>query len=156
MKKVPRDAPGGCETILFAEDNPEIRRMASDILGMAGYHVIEAVDGADAVEKFMARRDSIQLLVLDVVMPVKGGTEAFDAIKAVKRDVRVLFISGYAGELILDKGLADGTIDFLAKPVSPEGLLTKVRQVLDRRRPREGRRGESGEGRREKEVTSAE
>jgi len=62
--------------------------------------------------------------------------------------VRVLFMSGYAGDLILDKGLADGTIDFLAKPVSPEGLLTKVRQVLDRRRPREEARG--GE-----EVTSA-
>ena len=91
--------------------------------------------GAQAVEEFMAGPDSIQLLVLDVVMPVKGGKEAFDEIKAVKRDVRVLFMSGYAGDVILDKGLADGTIDFLAKPVSPEGLLTKVRQVLDRKAP---------------------
>ena len=132
VKKVSLNVQGGCETILVADDNADIRGMASDILGMAGYHVIEAVDGADAVEKFTARPDDIQLVVLDVVMPVKGGKEAFDAIKAVRTDVRALFMSGYTGDVILDRGLAGGTVDFLAKPVSPEGLLVKVRQVLDR------------------------
>ncbi len=134
MEKVPGDIQGGCETILLAEDNSDTRRMAREILGMAGYEVIEAVDGADALEKFMARPDAVDLLVFDVIMPVKGGKEAYDEIKAVKRDARVLFISGYTGDVILHKGLADGTIDLLAKPVSPEGLLTKVRQVLDRSR----------------------
>ena len=94
---------------------------------MAGYTVIEAMDGAHAVEKFRPMGpDSIQLLVLDVVMPVKNGKEAYHEIKAVKRDVKVLFMSGYTNDVVLEKGILKGAVDYVSKPPHARQLLYKV------------------------------
>jgi PAS domain S-box-containing protein len=123
---------GGTETILFAEDDPDIRRAVRDILHMSGYTVIEAADGHNAVEKFMEHRDRIDLLILDVVMPVKNGKEVYEEIKAMKPTMRALFMSGYTSDVILGKGIRTQAVNFVPKPISPSELLQKVREVLDK------------------------
>jgi PAS domain S-box-containing protein len=130
-KPVPTDVPGGAETILFAEDNGDIRKMASDILGLLGYTVIEATDGADAVEKFRRHADKIDLLVFDVVMPVMNGKEAYQEIRAMKKDIKALFMSGYTNDVVFEKGILKDTVDYVSKPLTPRQLLSKVREVLD-------------------------
>ncbi len=131
LRPAPPDVPGGAETILFAEDNDDIRRMSCDILGLLGYTVIEAVDGADAVEKFKSHRDKIDLLVFDVVMPVMNGKEAYRKIRAMKKDIKALFMSGYTNDVVFEKGIRKGAVDWVSKPLSPSQLLHKVREVLD-------------------------
>jgi PAS domain S-box-containing protein len=126
----PTDAKGGSETILVAEDNPETRSIAGEILRMSGYTVIEAVDGRDAVEKFVKHGDSIGLLILDVVMPVKNGKEAYDEIRALSPRMKALFMSGYTGDVLLSKALSREGVEYVQKPLSPKQLLRKVREML--------------------------
>lgn len=123
---------GGNETILFAEDNPDIRSIAREILGMYGYTVLEAEDGEDAIRKFKEYQHLVDLLVLDVVMPAKNGNEAYEEIKAMRPDIPAIFVSGYTGDIVLNKGVSGKTADFVPKPISPNTLLAKVREVLDR------------------------
>ncbi len=125
-------AAGGNETILVAEDNEGVRMLAREILTGAGYRVIEAADGDDAVRRFREHRDEIALLLLDVVMPRRNGKEAYEEICSVRSHVKVLFTSGYTGDVILTKGLDDEALNFISKPLSPNELLRKVRDVLDR------------------------
>ncbi|MCL5236404.1 MAG: PAS domain S-box protein [Nitrospirae bacterium] len=123
---------GGDETILVAEDNEKVRGLTKTVLGEFGYTVIEAVDGNDAVRKFMENRDKVQLLLLDVVMPEKNGREAYEEIKAVWPDIKVIFTSGYTADIITRKGVPEGALDFISKPAPPRELLIKVREVLDK------------------------
>jgi len=126
------DMRGGTETILVAEDNSQLRTLIKEVLERKGYRVIEAADGADAVQKFKERKDDIDLLVLDVVMPRKNGKEAYEEIAKLRPDARVCFTSGYTGDVVLGKGIRDESVDYISKPLSPNDLLLKVRQVLDR------------------------
>jgi len=126
----PLASPTIRETILLIEDDVHVRNLLKEILENYGYLVIEAVDGADGVEKFMTHRDQIRLLLSDVMMPGKNGKEAYNDIRKIRGDLRVIFISGYsvaATNEILGEGM-----DFLAKPVSPRALLTKIREALAR------------------------
>jgi PAS domain S-box-containing protein len=123
---------GGTETILLAEDNPDVRMIAGSILSGAGYTVIEAEDGQDAVEKFGEHLDRIDSLLLDVVMPRKNGKEAYEEIRRMKPEMKALFMSGYTRDVVLDKGIHEETLDYVSKPLSPQLLLQKVREVLDR------------------------
>jgi two-component system, cell cycle sensor histidine kinase and response regulator CckA len=123
---------GGTETLIFAEDNPDLRRIAGEVLGASGYTVIEAVDGEDALEKFMANEKTIDLLVFDVVMPRKNGKEAYEAIRKVRPGIRTLFMSGYTADVVIDKGIEEGMVDYISKPLLPTQLLRKVREILDR------------------------
>jgi nitrogen-specific signal transduction histidine kinase/CheY-like chemotaxis protein len=120
----------GCETILLAEDNTEVRLATKQILETTGYRVIEAVDGQDAVEKFNENKDIIQLLVFDSIMPNKSGKGAYDEIVKVNPDIKVLFISGYTEEIISDDGVPEEGSYFLSKPIAPDRLLKKIRVVL--------------------------
>lgn len=122
----------GTETILIAEDNREVRDLAREILTMSGYSVIEATDGEDALRKFVEHQDSISLVILDVVMPKMNGKEVLEGIRKIRPDVRALFTSGYTGDIILDKGVYDEEVDFLSKPLMPNELLRKLREMLDR------------------------
>ncbi|OPY67902.1 MAG: Blue-light-activated protein [Syntrophorhabdus sp. PtaU1.Bin002] len=122
---------GGTELILVAEDNYELRRLIREVLTSRGYAVVDAIDGEDAVWKFMEHKDNIDLLLLDVVMPRMNGKEVYEAIRKVRTDVKVLFTSGYTGDVVFDKGINDGAFNFISKPVSPNELLLKVRTVLD-------------------------
>jgi CheY-like chemotaxis protein len=116
------------ETILLIEDDADVRNMLKEILEHYGYQVIEAYDGLDGVNKFMIHQERIRLVLSDVMMPGKNGKEAFDDIKRIRKDMRVIFVSGYSADAtneILGEGM-----DFLAKPVSPRNLLIKIREAL--------------------------
>ena len=127
-----RKAKGGSETLLLAEDNADIRAVMSGILSMSGYTVIEAVNGRDAVEKFSEHKNQIALIILDVVMPEKNGKEAYEEIRTMRHDIKALFMSGYTADIVLDKGVFGEALDYIAKPIAPNDLLHKVRNILDR------------------------
>jgi len=122
---------GGAETVLVAEDDGAVRRFMKEILHQYGYTVIEAMDGEEAVGKFLENRDRVQLVILDVMMPKKNGKEVFDDIHAIRPEVKVIFASGYAGDVLHKKGLFNDGHAFIHKPVSPAELMKKVRAVLD-------------------------
>ena len=124
--------PHGTETVLLAEDNEVLQRLITEVLSEYGYTVIIAKDGQDAVEKFTDNRDRIQLLLFDVIMPNKNGKEAYEEIRKMKPEVSVIFMSGYAADVIKDKGFLGDNLAFIAKPMTPINLLRKVREVLDR------------------------
>jgi PAS domain S-box-containing protein len=120
----------GSETILLAEDSREVRELARDALAAAGYTVIEAVDGEDALEKYRANRAAIGMLILDVIMPKKNGKTVHGEIKQMAPDIKALFISGYTADYLGRKGVLDSSTTLLSKPFLPEDLIRKVDEVL--------------------------
>jgi PAS domain S-box-containing protein len=122
---------GGTETILLTEDDDIVRTMAGSYLRDFGYRVIAAVDGEDALEKFAEHEQEIDLMILDVMMPKKNGGEVYKTVKAQRPDIDVLFVSGYAPDIIRQKGIIEEDIQFISKPVSPADLLRKIREILD-------------------------
>ena len=126
------DVKGGSETILVAEDEASVRGLLATVLSEAGYDVVLAEDGQEAVERFVACGDRIRLVLMDMIMPRKGGREAFDEIRALRPDARVLFVSGYSPELIESRETGGASLELMTKPVAPLDLLRKVREVLDR------------------------
>jgi CheY-like chemotaxis protein len=122
---------GGRETVLVAEDNEAVRELMRDVLIEYGYTVIEAINGTDAIEKFR-KTDKVDLIILDSIMPGKNGREVYNEISQIRPGIKVLFTSGYTRDTILDKGIEDKKFAFLSKPMSPDGLLEKVREVLDK------------------------
>ncbi len=127
-----KEIKGGTETILVVEDERSVRNMLTEILKGQGYTTIEAVDGNDAIRVHRAHREHIKLIILDVVMPGKNGKEALDEIVRTDPGVKAIFTSGYAGDIMIDKGIKKEGVDFLHKPISVAALLAKVREVLDR------------------------
>ncbi len=124
---------GGNETVLVAEDDSKLRKLAEIVLKEYGYNVILAENGEDAVNKFVDNKDAVQLLLLDMIMPKKGGKEAYEEIKKIRPDIKVLLATGYTADKISGQdSLLDGFSDFVLKPVSPKDLLIKIREVLDR------------------------
>ncbi len=121
----------GCESVLIAEDNESVRMLSKEILERYGYDVIEAVDGDDAIRKYKENKEKIQILLLDVVMPKKNGKEVYEEIVKIRPDIKKLFMSGYTSDIIHEQGIIDEGIHIIYKPLSPEVLLQKVRQVLD-------------------------
>ncbi|MCF6157126.1 MAG: PAS domain S-box protein [wastewater metagenome] len=135
IKKTKREvhiAKGGKEIILLAEDEEEVRTLTRVILEKAGYTIIEAQDGADALNKFVQNKDVIQFLILDVIMPTKDGKSVYDTIRHMKPDIKSLFISGYSEEIVDKKEILKEGLHFISKPVSPDKLLKKVREILDK------------------------
>ncbi len=122
---------GGAETILLAEDEYDVRAIILKILEGSGYRVIVAGDGEEAVNKFMENKDHIHLLVSDVIMPGKNGKEVYNEIRMARPDVKALFMSGYAEDVINNKIVFEGNLHFVSKPISPMELLRKVREILD-------------------------
>jgi PAS domain S-box-containing protein len=123
---------GGTETILLAEDDDLVRKLSKIVLESFGYTVITAVDGEESVTKYLENKDTIRLVILDMIMPKKNGREAYEEMRRINPDVRALFSSGYTMELIHKRELIESGMDFILKPVSPKDLLKKAREVLDR------------------------
>ncbi len=123
---------GGTETILLVEDEPEVLKLASDMLSREGYTVLEAADGEHALGIWKAQSNQIDLLLTDVVMPRMGGRVLAEKLIATKPGFKVLYISGYSDDVIAEHGLSGDQFDFLQKPFTRESLSAKVRQVLDR------------------------
>ncbi|HBG04306.1 MAG: hypothetical protein A2075_14120 [Geobacteraceae bacterium GWC2_58_44] len=127
----PPQIAGGSETILLAEDDEGVRALVRTVLTGSGYRVIEARDGEDAVVKFREHRELIDLLVMDVIMPKKNGKEAFLEISAMKPGTKAVFVSGYTADIIDKNGLIDAGLHLISKPLLPNQLLAKVRELLD-------------------------
>ncbi|MEE8328758.1 MAG: PAS domain S-box protein [Thermodesulfovibrionia bacterium] len=130
-KQAEAPVTGGTETVLVADDDEAVRSSLKLILQEYGYTVIEAGDGTEAIKKFMENKEKIQLLVLDVVMPGKKGKEVYEEIKKMRPDIKTIFTSGYTKDIIHTKDIIKQDLNFLSKPVSPNNLLRKIREVLD-------------------------
>ena len=115
------------ETILLVEDEPAVRQLFSLALSRAGYRVLEARNGQEAVKVFDQHGDTVDLLLTDLRMPFMGGAELAKQLRTRRRTLKLLCISGYAGGSDLEF-----SEDFLAKPFSRDQLLAKVREILDR------------------------
>ena len=131
-------AVGGKETILIAEDEPMVRDLAVRILTRAGYTVLVAADGAEAVELFEANADAVSLVLLDAVMPKLTGHQAYDRMKLMRPGLPAVFCSGYDPEMGHVKLLVDDGVRMVQKPFDPDVLLSTVREVLDAQRVLEG------------------
>lgn len=121
----------GTETVLVVEDAEMVRRLAERILRQAGYHVLVARNGAEALLLSERHEGPIHLLVSDVVMPQMRGTELSRRLAATRPDLRVLYLSGYTDAGVVREGLLEGGATFLQKPFTAETLTRKVREVLD-------------------------
>lgn len=124
-------APGGTETILLAEDDKLVRGALTEILTEAGYRVVPAVDGEDALQRFSEMPDRIDLLLFDIIMPRLNGRDAADRINELRPGTKVLFLSGYAPEALRLKIDLDRSSRILNKPPKSHELLRAIRDVLD-------------------------
>jgi CheY-like chemotaxis protein len=110
-----------------------VRLLTKNLLQENGYRVIEAVNGEDALQKFMELADDIRLLLLDVILPKRNGWEVFDAIRKIRPEIRVIFMSGYTAEVFQQRAIPEEGMNLLSKPVPPGILLRAVRQELDKK-----------------------
>jgi two-component system cell cycle sensor histidine kinase/response regulator CckA len=132
----PSAAEGGLETILIVEDEEMVRGLASRSLRELGYTVLEARHGTDALRQLEIRPSGIDLVITDVVMPEMGGRELGRRLKSLRPSMPVLFMSGYTGADVIQRGLMDPDAPFQQKPFGPDGLARKVREMLDQARAR--------------------
>lgn len=123
-------ASGGTETILLADDDPTVRSLMSRMLTGAGYTVLDATNGEEAVETFGQAMDRIDLVMLDVIMPKMNGRLAYEKIKEIKSDTPVIFSSGYSADAMQSDFFASEEVHLLQKPFGVDLLLRTVRQVL--------------------------
>jgi len=124
----------GHETILLVEDEDDVRALAREVLERQGYTVVEASDGAQALQVYEKERERIDLILTDVVMPRMSGREMVDRVRASRPDMRVLYMSGYTADAIVRHGVLDQSMLLLGKPFTPVALIAKIREVLDRAR----------------------
>jgi PAS domain S-box-containing protein len=123
--------PRGTETVLLVEDEDMVRNLLRDMLGQAGYTVLEARHGAEAVRVCEQYGAPIQLVVTDVVMPEMGGTELVNRLSRLRPQIKFLYISGYTDDALIRQGVRREEVSFLHKPFSREILTHKVRDILD-------------------------
>ncbi len=123
----------GSETVLIVEDDVELLEFMKKLLNKLGYRVITAVDGHEAVAQFREHAETIDLIVMDLIMPRMGGKQAYDEIRQLQPNVRVLFCSGHNISVAQQQGHTSTTVDFIPKPVTMNAFLTKVREMLDAR-----------------------
>ncbi|MGA2741817.1 MAG: ATP-binding protein [Bryobacteraceae bacterium] len=128
---VPR-APGmGTETILLAEDEQSVRKLLRHVLDASGYRVLDAADGSDALRLFERHADSIDLLLTDVIMPGLNGRELARKALASKPRLKVIYMSGYTDDLLVNGGAPELEVPFLCKPLKLDVLSALIREVLD-------------------------
>lgn len=123
----------GTETVLLVEDEEALRRATAEFLTLRGYTVLQARDGLDALSVTKNHGSTIHLAVTDVVMPHMSGGQLAKELDTLRPETRLLFVSGYAGQTVLDHKVIDVETNFLQKPFTLTQLANKVRTVLDHR-----------------------
>jgi len=123
--------PGGSETILLVDDEEFILDLGSRILTKAGYKVIKASNGKEAQEVYQARRDSIALVILDLIMPEMGGKQCLEILLGLNPSVKVVIASGYSADGPTKEALSAGAKGFVNKPYDIRQVLEVIRTVLD-------------------------
>ncbi|MEJ2082136.1 MAG: response regulator [Acidobacteriota bacterium] len=121
----------GTETILIAEDEKEILHLVEKILTNAGYNVLTARNGEEALSRAADYDGQIHLLLTDAVMPIINGRELVERLRPQRPSMKVLFMSGYTGTGILHRAVAGQDIGFISKPFTPHALVRKVQEVLE-------------------------
>ncbi len=125
-------AGGGSETILLAEDDDGVRKLAKMVLERAGYTVLTAEDGEEAVAVFEEHASDIALVILDVVMPRLGGHKALERIRALRPEAAAIFSSGYSENAVHTNFVLHEGLTLIQKPYAPDALLRAVRGALDK------------------------
>jgi nitrogen-specific signal transduction histidine kinase/DNA-binding NarL/FixJ family response regulator len=125
------------ETILVVEDEANLRRLTRQFLENRGYTVLDAADGAAAVQICVAHQGTIHLLLTDVIMPGMNGRELAKRVSEIRPNTKVLYMSGYTENAIGHNGTLDAGIKLLQKPFTLQALQAKVREVLDQKLPQE-------------------
>jgi PAS domain S-box-containing protein len=121
----------GSETVLLVEDEDALRKATAEFLSLRGYNVLEARNGLDALSVTKSHESPIQLAITDVVMPHMSGGQLAKELETLRPEMRVLFVSGYAGQTVLDHKVIDLESNFLQKPFTLTQLASKVRTTLD-------------------------
>ncbi|MFN3652379.1 MAG: response regulator [Armatimonadota bacterium] len=123
--------PRGTETILVVEDEPRLSQLLCSTLRSAGYQVLEAASGDEALRTASGYPGKIDLLLTDVVMPGMSGREVAERLAAERPELRVAFMSGYTDDVVVRHGVAVGRAVLIQKPFTPRQLAEKLRAVLD-------------------------
>lgn len=125
--------PRPATTILVVDDQPYARRVAYRVLSEAGYRVLEAEDGEEALDALHQIRGPVDLLMIDIVMPRMDGVELAREVQEQWPNKRILFMSGHPAEVLARHGLSELNVPFLAKPYTRDECLAKVHDALERR-----------------------
>ena len=130
-QKVPR----GSEHILIIDDEISVCEIAGDLLSELGYVVTRANDGKAGVDMYAGRQGIIDLVLLDLDMPLMGGKETFERLRSINPNLRIIILTGYGESVLEQAGLSSEVDSYLQKPFQLEDLAVKIREVLDSRRP---------------------
>jgi two-component system cell cycle sensor histidine kinase/response regulator CckA len=122
--------PSGTETLLLVEDDDTVRHLMRETLQREGYHVKDTADPNAALRISDAHRGTIHLLITDVIMPKMSGTEMAAMLVRERPDMKVLYISGYTDNAVVNSGLLHQEVAFLQKPFTPAALVQKVHELL--------------------------
>jgi signal transduction histidine kinase/ActR/RegA family two-component response regulator/HAMP domain-containing protein len=122
----------GAGTVLVIDDEPDVRELCKDVLGLLGYTVLLAESGSAGINLYRERRDDICLVILDIIMPKMGGTEVFHALRTINKDVKVLLYSGYGHNNFagIDELLKRGAAGFVEKPFTSQDIGMAIKNAL--------------------------
>ena len=123
-------APGGMETVLVVEDQPEVRCYIVAVLKAQGYHVFQASDGEEALSMCRDQNSRLDLVLTDIVTPNIGGQMLASRLVKIRPGIRLLFMSGFTEDVVALKAGSGGKLNFVQKPFTPKQLAAKVRMVL--------------------------
>jgi CheY-like chemotaxis protein len=130
------DLTAGKGTILVAEDNPQVQSMIVRALQESGYSVIAAEDGSDAITLYQQQGKSIDLVILDMLMPHVGGRDCFYRLKEIDPEVRILLMTGFTANDSIDDFLGEGAVGVITKPFELHHFTAAIQEALVQKRPR--------------------